>query len=61
MKKLHLVFACLILAISQASGARAGGGDYADGMAGGPDFWEVTNVPARDTLNVRAGAGTENP
>lgn len=32
--------------------------DYADGLSGGPDFWEVTNVPANDTLNVRAGPGT---
>ncbi|MEO4041634.1 SH3 domain-containing protein [Hoeflea sp. CAU 1731] len=33
--------------------------DYADGLSGGPDFWEVTNVPANDTLNVRAGPGTD--
>jgi uncharacterized protein YgiM (DUF1202 family) len=32
--------------------------DYADGMAGGPDYWTVTDVPANDVLNVRAGPGT---
>lgn len=34
--------------------------DYADGLAGGPDFWQVRGVPAGDTLNVRSGAGTSN-
>jgi hypothetical protein len=29
--------------------------DYADGLAGGPDFWEVAGVSAGDTLNLRAG------
>lgn len=29
--------------------------DFADGLAGGPDFWEVSGVPAGDTLNLRAG------
>ncbi len=37
-----------------------GNPDYADGMAGGPDHWEVTGVPANDTLNVRAAPGTGN-
>ncbi|MFB1486113.1 MULTISPECIES: SH3 domain-containing protein [unclassified Thiocapsa] len=30
-------------------------GDFADGLSGGPDYWEVTGVPRGDTLNVRAG------
>jgi len=34
--------------------------DYADGLSGGPDFWEVSDVPANDTLNVRSGPGTGN-
>ncbi|MCB1421024.1 MAG: SH3 domain-containing protein [Nitratireductor sp.] len=38
----------------------AGNPDYADGLSGGPDYWEVVNVPANDTLNVRAGPGTAN-
>lgn len=29
--------------------------DFADGLAGGPDFWQVTGVPQGDTLNLRAG------
>jgi hypothetical protein len=29
--------------------------DYADGLAGGPDFWEVAGVAVGDTLNLRAG------
>jgi len=29
--------------------------DFADGLAGGPDFWEVAGVAAGDTLNLRAG------
>ncbi len=28
--------------------------DYADGLEGGPDFWEVTGVSAGDMLNLRA-------
>ena len=42
----------------RASRATTGGGDYADGDAGGPDFWEVTGVPGGDTLNMRAGPST---
>ncbi len=35
--------------------------DFADGLAGGPDFWEVTGIGGRDYLNVRTGPGTRNP
>lgn len=28
--------------------------DYADGLAGGPDTWRVTNVPIGDALNIRS-------
>lgn len=41
-----------------AAGGRApavAGADFADGFAGGPDFWEVTGLPPGDTLNVRSG------
>ncbi|WP_208993840.1 MULTISPECIES: SH3 domain-containing protein [unclassified Labrenzia] len=27
----------------------------------GPDYWEVTGVPANDHLNVRSGPGGRNP
>lgn len=50
----------LSVTIGGAQSGGGGGSDYADGLAGGPDFWEVTGVPAGDTLNVRAGAGTGN-
>ncbi|WP_295385052.1 SH3 domain-containing protein [uncultured Thiodictyon sp.] len=29
--------------------------DFADALAGGPDFWEVTGLAGGDTLNLRAG------
>lgn len=32
--------------------------DYADGLSGGPDFWEVTGVAAGDRLNMRKGPST---
>jgi hypothetical protein len=32
--------------------------DYADGMDGGPDFWEVTGVRSGDFLNLRQGPTT---
>jgi hypothetical protein len=35
--------------------SQARAGDFADGLSGGPDFWEVHDVPAGDTLNLRAG------
>ncbi len=44
---------------SQAGGSR--NPDFADGLSGGPDYWDVANLAANDTLNVRAGPGTGNP
>lgn len=45
--------------------ATYGGGerqpDYADGLAGGPDFWEVANVPPGDRLNVRSRPTAQAP
>ncbi|MEO3388926.1 SH3 domain-containing protein [Mesorhizobium sp. CAU 1741] len=38
----------------------APGPDYADGLAGGPDFWRVAGLPRNDTLNVRSGPGTSH-
>lgn len=37
-------------------GVSLGGPDYADGLAGGPDYWKVTGVDG--TLNVRSGPST---
>ncbi len=36
------------------------GGDFADSLAGGPDFWEVHGVEAGDQLNVRQGPNTHS-
>ncbi|MBN7798070.1 SH3 domain-containing protein [Parahaliea mediterranea] len=35
--------------------------DFADGYAGGPDFWVVAGVPGNEVLDVRAKPGSENP
>jgi hypothetical protein len=35
--------------------------DFADGLAGGPDFWEVVGVAAGDTLNLRSGPSAQDP
>ncbi|MFO1210082.1 MAG: SH3 domain-containing protein [Amaricoccus sp.] len=35
--------------------------DFADGLAGGPDFWEVAGVEAGDQLNLRAEPSTQAP
>lgn len=34
--------------------------DYADGLSGGPDYWEVTGVSSGDRLNMRQGPSTSN-
>lgn len=31
------------------------GGDFADGLAGGPDWWQVTGLQNGSTLNIRSG------
>ena len=33
--------------------------DYADGNAGGPDYWQVTGLAPGDRLNVRGGPSTQ--
>ena len=35
-------------------------GEFADGDAGGPDWFAVRNVPAGDTLNIRSGPSTDD-
>ena len=44
----------------QSAAAAPPSGDFADGLSGGPDWWEVTGLAANDTLNVRTGAGIGN-
>lgn len=48
----HSVLAALLLVSSVAASAQAS--DFADGNAGGPDFWQVANVPPGDLLNIRS-------
>ena len=40
--------------------ASAPAGDFADGLSGGPDFWEVQGVPPGDSLHLRAGPSTHD-
>lgn len=44
----------LTVALGAKSATKEKGPDFADGLTGGPDFWEVTGVGAGDTLNLRA-------
>ncbi|NRG19229.1 SH3 domain-containing protein [Rhizobiales bacterium] len=50
----------MIIRAANRSSTPAPAPDYADGLKGGPDFWEVTGVASSDTLNMRAGPGTAN-
>jgi hypothetical protein len=34
--------------------------NFADGLEGGPDYWQVSGLSGGDTLNVRAGPSTSN-
>jgi hypothetical protein len=40
--------------------ATAPAGDFADGLSGGLDFWEVQGVPPGDSLHLRAGPSTHD-
>jgi Bacterial SH3 domain len=42
-------------------GIGLGGPDFADGLAGGPDYWQVAGVSAGSALNVRSGPATRYP
>lgn len=43
----------LTIALGQKSATDKKGLDYADGLTGGPDYWEVTGVGDGDTLSLR--------
>jgi hypothetical protein len=43
----------LAMEVGQKSAAKDKGPDYADGLTGGPDYWEVTGVGPGDTLSLR--------
>jgi hypothetical protein len=37
------------------------GGDFADGLAGGPDWWQVTGLQDGNALNIRSGPHARYP
>ena len=43
----------LRIALGQITSTQEKGPDYADGLTGGPDYWEVTGVDAGDALSLR--------
>jgi hypothetical protein len=43
----------LSVRIVRAQAQATPGPDFADGLSGGPDFWQVTGVPAGDRLSLR--------
>jgi len=44
----------LTIEVGQKSATKEKGPDFADGLTGGPDYWEVTGVGAGDGLSMRA-------
>lgn len=44
----------LSIALGQKSAASESGPDFADGLTGGPDYWEVAGVAPGDALNMRS-------
>lgn len=42
-------------------GIGLGGGDFADGLAGGPDWWRVTGLQEGGMLNIRSGPHQRYP
>jgi uncharacterized protein YraI len=36
------------------------GADFADGLAGGPDWWQVSGIAADSALNIRSGPATRH-
>jgi hypothetical protein len=51
----------LEVSIGGASGAAPEpASDFADGLSGGPDFWEVTGLSGNGSLNLRAGPSTSD-
>jgi hypothetical protein len=45
----------LTVEITEGAAAAPEGGDFADGLMGGPDFWEVSGLAAGKTVNLRSG------
>ena len=51
----------LTVEVTDAAAAAPGGGDFADGLMGGPDFWEVSGLAANRTVNMRSDAARSAP
>lgn len=58
----------LSVRVTGAAGYEDGGGykpapqpDFADSLAGGPDFWQVDGVPPGDTLSIRTAPSARAP
>ncbi|MCA3574496.1 MAG: hypothetical protein IOC86_11315 [Aestuariivirga sp.] len=47
-------FALTVSVTDGAAAAAGAGGDFADGLMGGPDFWEVSGLGAGKTVNLRS-------
>jgi hypothetical protein len=48
-------------AADYAIGIGLAGGDFADSLAGGPDWWQVAGIGAGSALNIRSGPDTRYP
>jgi len=48
----------LTIALGEKRAHDKKGADYADGLTGGPDYWEVAGVNAQDMLSLRAEPST---
>ncbi len=46
----------LTVEVLDGAAAAQAGGDFADGLMGGPDFWEVSGLTAGRTVNMRSDA-----
>ncbi|WPL18065.1 SH3 domain containing protein [Thiorhodovibrio winogradskyi] len=61
MTSLGRAFSLLLVLSHPVLSAEAGEDftDFADGYAGGPDYWQVTGLRRGDTLNLRQGPSVE--
>lgn len=48
-------------AVAYTLGIGLAGGDFADGLAGGPDWWQVSGLQQGSALNIRSGPHTRYP
>jgi hypothetical protein len=53
--------ACRNEAAAFTLGIGLAGGDFADGLAGGPDWWQISGLQEGGTLNIRSGPHQRYP